>query len=56
VFETRVESGRLLVSALRHGGEQTAAGRWLHSEFVNHLRTGEPPRHALSSDIRDYLK
>jgi hypothetical protein len=56
VFETRAGSGRLLVSALRHGGEQNAAGRWLLSEFINHLRSGEPPRHALSSEVWGYLK
>ena len=56
VFETQVGSGRLLASALRHSGEQNAAGRWLLSEFVNHLRSGEPPRHALPNDVWAYLK
>jgi hypothetical protein len=56
VFEIRVGSGRLLVSALRHSGESNAAGRWLLSEFIDHLRSGEPPRHALPKDIRAYLK
>jgi hypothetical protein len=56
VFETRVGSGRLLVSALRHGGEQNAAGHWLLSELLKQLRSGEPPRHALSSDVWTYLK
>jgi len=56
VFETRAGSGRLLVSALRHGGEQNAAGRWLLSEFINHLRSGEPPRNALPNDVWGYLK
>ena len=56
VFETRVGSGRMLVSALHHGGAQNAAGRWLLSEFINHLRSGEPPRHALTSEVWAYLK
>jgi hypothetical protein len=56
VFETRAGSGRLLVSALRHGSEQNAAGRWLLSEFINHLRSGEPPHHALSSEVWGHLK
>ena len=56
VFETHAGSGRLLVSALRHGGEQNAAGRWLLSEFIKHLRSSEPPRHALSSEVWGYLK
>ena len=56
VFETRVGSGRLLVTALRHSGKQNAAGQWLLSEFINHLRSGEPPRHALGGDVWGYLK
>jgi hypothetical protein len=56
VFETRAASGRLLVSALRHSGEQNAAGRWLLSELINQLRSEEPPRHALSNDVWGYLK
>jgi Glycosyl hydrolases family 2, sugar binding domain/Glycosyl hydrolases family 2 len=56
VFETRVGSGRLLVSALRHGGEQNAAGHWLLSALINHLRSGEPPHHALSSEVWGSLK
>ena len=56
VFEARAGPGRLLVSALRHGGEQNAAGRWLLSELINHLRSGQPPRHALPNDVWGYLK
>ena len=56
VFETRAGSGRLLVSALRHGGEPNAAGRWLLSELISLLRSGEPPRHALPDDVWGYLK
>ncbi len=37
VYETRVGKGRLLVSALRHGGAENAAGRWLFSRMVDHL-------------------
>jgi len=56
VFETRAGSGRLLVSALRHGGKQNGAGQWLLTEFINHLRSGEPPRHSLPNDVWGYLK
>jgi glycosyl hydrolase family 2 len=51
LFETRVGAGRLLVSALRLGGEQNAAGHWLLMELLEQLRSGEPPRHALSAEV-----
>jgi len=56
VFETRVGEGRLLVSALRHGGAQNAAGRWLAGELVRHLAEGESPRHAVSPGVWNALK
>ncbi len=56
VFESRVGKGRLLVSALRHGGAQNAAGRWLAGELVRHLAEGESPRHAVSPGLWNALK
>ena len=56
IFETRAGSGRLLVSALRHGCEQNAVGRWLLSEFIRYLRSSEPPRHSLSDEVWGCLK
>jgi hypothetical protein len=49
-FSTRVGNGRLLVSALRHDGENNAAGQWLQSEFMHYLATGPEPRKALSPE------
>lgn len=48
VFETRVGAGRLMVSALRHGGANNPVGAWLLTEFLRHLDAGPPPRNALS--------
>lgn len=56
VFETRVGSGRLLVSALRHAGAQNAAGRWLLGRLVDHLSSGPAPRHGLGGEVWDYAK
>jgi hypothetical protein len=56
VFETRIGSGRLLVSALRHSGEQNVAGQWLLSQLVTDLWSSESPRHALPADVWAYLK
>jgi len=51
VFETRVGRGRLLVSALNHGGPDNAVGRWLLGVFLEHLRSGLPPRNQWSEDL-----
>lgn len=56
VFETRVGKGRLLVSALRHNGAGNAAGSWLLSELIEHLRSGEPPKHTLPDKVWEYQK
>jgi hypothetical protein len=56
IFETRAGGGRLLVSAARHTGTNNAAGRWLLGVLLDRLRTGEPPRHGLSTEVWDYLK
>jgi len=56
IFETRAASGRLLVSAARHAGTNNAAGLWLLDVLLDHLRTGEPPRHALSAEVWDDLR
>lgn len=49
-YSTRVGAGRLLVSALRHEGENNPAGQWLQSEFMHYLATGPEPSRALSPD------
>lgn len=49
VAETRVGSGRLLVSALEHRGDN-AAGGWLLTEMVRHLLEGPAPRAALPAE------
>jgi hypothetical protein len=56
IFETRASKGRLLVSAVRHAGQENAAGRWLLSVLLNHLDSPAQPRHALSEDVWAYLK
>jgi Glycosyl hydrolases family 2, sugar binding domain/Glycosyl hydrolases family 2, TIM barrel domain len=49
-YSTRVSAGRLLVSSLRHDGDNNPAGQWLQSEFMNYLATGPEPRKALSPE------
>ena len=56
IFETRAAKGRLLVSAVNHAGEQNAAGRWLLSVLLDHLRSGAAPKHALPEDVWANLK
>jgi hypothetical protein len=46
VTETRVGAGRLLISALRHTGDN-AAGGWLITKMVRHLLHGPEPKAAL---------
>src|SRR5205807_2472187 len=48
--------GRLLVSALRHGGRTNAAGHWLLDRFVKHLADGPAPAHALAAGTRSFLR
>ncbi|MCC7493250.1 MAG: hypothetical protein IT204_12915 [Fimbriimonadaceae bacterium] len=48
VFQTAVGEGRLLVSALRHGGPDNAAGAWLTRELAAWLAAGPAPQRALS--------
>ncbi len=48
LFATRFGKGRLMVSALRHGGEDNAAGRWLLDELIRHLASGPAPKHGLT--------
>ena len=56
IFETRVGKGRLLVSAARHTGRENAAGRWLLSVLLDHLRSPEAPRHALAGEVWEYAR
>jgi hypothetical protein len=56
VFETRTGGGTLLVSALRHDGNDNAAGRWLFNVFLDYLRSGAPPKHELPEPVWRYLK
>ena len=48
LYEARVARGRLLVCALRLGGETNAAGRWLRSVLLEHLASGPEPRRGFS--------
>jgi hypothetical protein len=56
LFETRFQRGRLLVSALRHGGEGNAAGRWLLRALIRHLASGPEPARALAADTRRRMR
>ncbi|HEY5914941.1 MAG TPA: sugar-binding domain-containing protein [Verrucomicrobiae bacterium] len=56
VFETRVGKGRMLVSALRHGGKENAAGRWLLGLLLEHLQSAPSPRHALPDEVWQHAK
>jgi hypothetical protein len=56
LFEARVGRGRLVVSALRHGGPTNAVGRWLLDVLLKHLRTGPEPTHSLAADTRQQLR
>ena len=55
-FETRAGEGRILVSALQHGGKHNAAGRWLLNVFQNHLSQGTAPNRALSNELWNGIK
>jgi hypothetical protein len=55
VFETRAAKGRLLVSALRHTGEENSAGRWLLPVLVERLNSATPPKNRLSKGLSSYL-
>jgi hypothetical protein len=39
-----------MVSAVRHGGEKNAAGRWLLGELIEHLNSSVWPKHGLSPE------
>jgi hypothetical protein len=60
VFETRVGKGRLFVSALRHDGDENAAGQWLLGEFTRHAAAGPLPKRSLKPEtirrMRDKLR
>jgi hypothetical protein len=56
VFETGAAKGRLLVSALRHAGEENAAGRWLLQELIDRLNSKEPPKNAMPESLWAELK
>lgn len=56
VFETSVGTGKLLVSALRHGGTANPAGRWLLGLFLRHLSSEKAPRHSLPPPVWNYAK
>ncbi|HMP04123.1 MAG TPA: hypothetical protein PKC45_16635, partial [Gemmatales bacterium] len=56
VFETRVGQGRLLISALRHGGPENAAGQRLLELWRWHLVHGSAPRNALTSATIERLR
>ncbi len=55
-FETRVGTGRLLVSSLAHSGDTGAAGPWMLGVLANRLLQPAPPRKALPAEVWDYLK
>jgi beta-galactosidase/beta-glucuronidase len=46
----------LLVSAVRHDGEDNAAGRWLLAVLLEHLKSGSAPKHKLPDDMWVHLK
>jgi hypothetical protein len=56
LFETRIGSGRLLVSAARLTGRNNPAGQWLLGVLVEHLLRSDPPTHALPDEAWAYLK
>ena len=56
IFETRAGKGRLLVSAVNHSGQGSAAGRWLLQVLLNHLYSPVTPRNALPEDVWTSLK
>jgi beta-galactosidase/beta-glucuronidase len=56
IFETQAAKGTLLVSAVRHGGKNNAAGRWLLGALLEHLRSANAPARGLSAEAWDYLK
>jgi hypothetical protein len=56
IFETRAGKGRLLVSAVNHAGQGSAAGRWLLQVLLNHLYSPVTPRNALPEDVWTSLK
>ena len=56
IFETRAAKGRLLVSAVRHAGQENAAGRWLLQVLLDHLNSPATPKNALPDDVWAYLK
>lgn len=48
-FSTRVGAGRLLISTLRHDGDDNPAGRWMLGEFAHYLHSGPAPSRELSA-------
>lgn len=46
----------MLVSAVRHGGANNAAGRWLLARLLEHLVSGPAPRHEFSEAIWRQVK
>ncbi len=56
VFETRIGKGRLLVSALRHGGDNNPAGARLKERLLQHLDQGPLPRNALKPETLAGMK
>ena len=48
VFQTNVDKGRLLVSSLRHTGDDNAAGRWLFGLLLRRIAGTPVPKHSLS--------
>ena len=57
IFETRIaKQGRLLVSALNHGGPDNAAGRWLLGLMLDDLKSPATPRNALSEETWASMK
>lgn len=50
VFATRVGKGQLLVSALKHDGDNNTLGVWLKNLFLQHLHQGPPPRNGLKPE------
>jgi len=57
LFQTGVEKGRLIVSGLRHDGDQKTnyAGHWLAQELVAYLREGPAPTRSLDAATLEVL-
>ncbi len=55
LFDVGVGRGHLAVSALRHGGKNNAAGRWLLAELIRRLAAGPTAARRFSQDRVDQV-